>query len=280
MPRIDELLSAAEQQLSESDSARLDAEVLLSYVLGKPRSYLRAWPEVEPGVVAEKDYLQILARRSAGEPVAHLTGEREFWSLSLQVTPDTLVPRPDTELLVSETLKCLPKTGEISIADLGTGSGAVALAIASECQHCHITATDLSTAALAVAQANAKRLGQKNIHFLHSNWCSAFGRKDHFDIIVSNPPYIPANDPHLLSAELACEPQFALASGEDGLDAIRLITHQAKEHLVDGGWLLVEHGYDQGESVRELFHDSGYKDVETYHDLAGHARVCKGRKPA
>jgi len=279
MTRIDELLRSAEQQLNKYDSARLDAEVLLAYVLGKPRSYLRAWPEAEPRQEAIKSFQQLLARRVSGEPVAHLTGEREFWSLSFQVTPDTLVPRPDTELLVSETLACLPATGSVHIADLGTGSGAIAIALASECPQCQITATDLSTAALAVAQINAQQLGLKHIHFLHSNWCSALGRKDYFDIIVSNPPYIPENDPHLTSDELNCEPRFALASGEDGLDALRLITHQAWQHLLPGGWLLVEHGYDQGKAVRELFQVAGYEEIKTCQDLSGHDRVCKGRKP-
>lgn len=280
MRRIDELLRAAEQQLADFDSARLDAEVLLAWVLGKPRSYLRAWPEVELDSHAIKEYLQLLARRCAGEPISHLTGEREFWSLSLQVSPDTLIPRPDTELLVAEALTCLPDSDHVRIADLGTGSGAVAIALASECPRCQVIATDLSTAALALAQANAKRLKQPQIHFLHSNWCSAFARSDRFDVIVSNPPYIPTNDPHLRSAELAFEPQFALTSGEDGLDAIRLITAQAADHLVPSGWLLVEHGYDQGEAVRQLFIDNGYETVTTCQDLAGHDRVCRGQKPA
>jgi len=279
MRRIDELLKAAEQQLADFDSARLDAEVLLAYVLGKPRSYLRAWPEVELDTHTIKEYLQLLARRSAGEPVSHLTGQREFWSLPLQVTPDTLIPRPDTELLVAEALTCLPDADTVRIADLGTGSGAIAIALASECPRCQVTAIDLSTAALAVAQANAKRLKQPQIRFLHSSWCSALARTDRFDVIISNPPYIPANDPHLKTAELACEPQFALASGEDGLDAIRLITAQAAEHLIPGGWLLVEHGYDQGKAVRQLFLENGYEAVTTCQDLAGHDRVCRGRKP-
>ncbi|MCK4742930.1 MAG: peptide chain release factor N(5)-glutamine methyltransferase [Sulfuriflexus sp.] len=279
MQRIDELLDAAKAQLANSESAQLDAEVLLAHVLGKQRSYLRAYPEIKPEQEAAQAYSRLLARREAGEPVAHLTGEREFWSLNLQVTPDTLIPRPDTELLVETALQRLSeiRNKPIQLADLGTGSGAIALALASECSQCEITATDLSTAALAVAKDNSDRLEINNIEFIHSNWCSAFADDTHFDMIISNPPYIPNNDPHMQAAELKCEPEFALTSGNDGLDALRSITQQAQHFLKPNGWLLVEHGYDQAEAVRTLFRENGYQDIETKQDLGGNDRVCLGQ---
>lgn len=279
MQRIDQLLSAAKKQLTNSDTAKLDAEVLLAHVLGKQRSYFYAYPEIKPDQQAVQAYSRLLARRAAGEPVAHLTGKREFWSLNIKVTSDTLVPRADTELLVETVLQHLPKieSDSIRLADLGTGSGAIALALASECPQCEIIATDLSTAALAVAKTNANQLQLNNIEFIHSNWCSAFAKNECFDMIISNPPYIPSNDPHMQAAELKCEPEFALASGEDGLDALRLITAQAQQFLKPKAWLLVEHGYDQAEAVRNLFKKNGYQNIETKQDLGGNDRVCLGQ---
>jgi len=279
MQRIDDLLKDAETLLVTSASPRLDAEILLAFVLNKQRSYLRAYPELKLDTNAVHEFSRLIARRAAGEPVAYLTGERDFWSLTLKVTPDTLIPRPDTELLVETALACFSQinSATIKVADLGTGSGAIALALASECASCQITATDLSVAALAVAKANASKYQFSNIEFVHSNWCSAFAPQQRFDMIVSNPPYIRNNDPHMQSSELACEPEFALTSGDDGLDAIRQITEQAKEFLTDGGWLLVEHGYDQANAVKQLFLDHGYLDVETKQDLAGHDRICAGK---
>jgi len=280
MPCIDVLLEDAKAQLASSDSPELDAEILLGFVIDKPRSYLRAYPEFEPAQQAIQEYSRLLARRAAGEPVAYLTGERNFWTLTLDVTTDTLIPRPDTELLVESTLECLPniKTSPVKIADLGTGSGAIALSLASECPDCQITATDLSVAALEVAKANAAKHQLRNVEFIHSNWCSAFAQHQRFDIIVSNPPYIPSNDPHMQAAELCCEPEFALISGTDGLDAIREITGRAGAFLISGGYLLIEHGYDQGEAVRELFFDNGFQQVKTKQDLGGNDRVCIGIK--
>ena len=281
MQRIDELLNAAKSQLINSDTAQLDAEILLALVLDKQRSYLRAYPEEKLDQDALQKYSQLIARRAAGEPVAHLTGTREFWSMNLHVTPDTLVPRPDTELLVETALQYLGeiKSMPIRLADLGTGSGAIALAIASDCQQCDIIATDLSTAALAVAKHNAAQLQLDNIEFIHSNWCSAFADNECFDMLVSNPPYIAQDDPHMHTAELKCEPEFALTSGKDGLDALRSITKQAPHFLKKGGWLLVEHGYDQAEAVRNLFHKNGFINVETKQDLGQNDRVCLGQWP-
>lgn len=273
MARIDTLLEEAARQFTGSDSPRLDAEVLLSHVLHKPRSYLRAFAELEPGAEIEQAFALLVARRAAGEPVAHLTGEREFWSLPLQVTADTLIPRPDTELLVEQALEHIPEDADWHIADLGTGSGAIALAIASERPRCQIVACDLSTAALAVAQANAQRLKLNNIEFRHSDWCSALAEDEKFEMIVSNPPYIRAADPHLEQGDVRFESRLALVSGEDGLDAIRLILEQSKQHLLKGGWLLIEHGYDQGRSMRELFDSTGYLDAKTLQDSGQNDRL-------
>jgi len=181
--------------------------------------------------------------------------------------------------LVEAVLQRLAKieNDSIKLADLGTGSGAIALAVASECPQCDITATDLSTAALAIAKNNATQLQLNNIKFIHSNWCSAFADDERFDIIISNPPYIPLNDPHMQAAELKCEPEFALTSGEDGLDALRCIIQQTQHFLVSGGWLLVEHGYDQGKAVHDLFRENGYQHIETKQDLGGNDRVCLGQ---
>lgn len=273
MARIDTLLEEAARQFTDSDSPRLDAEVLLTHALHKPRSYLRAFAEVDVDAEIEQAFALLVARRAAGEPVAHLTGQREFWSLPLQVTADTLIPRPDTELLVEQALEHIPANADWRIADLGTGSGAIALAIASERPRCHIVACDLSTAALAVAQANAQRLKLNNIEFRHSDWCSALAENEQFEMIVSNPPYIRAADPHLEQGDVRFESRLALVSGEDGLDAIRLILEQAKQHLLSSGWLLLEHGYDQGPQLRELFSEAGYADPKTLQDSGQNDRL-------
>lgn len=279
MARIDTLLDEASRQFTGSDSPRLDAEVLLAHALGKPRSYLRAFAEHEVEAGAERAFSLLVARRAAGEPVAHLTGQREFWSLPLQVTADTLIPRPDTELLVEQALEHIPADANWRIADLGTGSGAIALAIASERPRCHIVASDLSTAALAVARANAQRLGLDNIEFRHSDWCSALAGDAPFEMIVSNPPYIRAADPHLEQGDVRFESRLALVSGADGLDAIRQILAQAATHLVSGGWLLIEHGYDQGPTLRELLTAAGYAGAETLQDTSQNDRLSLARRP-
>ena len=271
--RIDALLSDAVQQLSGSDSAQLDAEILLAHAINKPRSYLRAYPEVEPATEAEKAFSLLLARRLAGEPVAHLTGRREFWSLPLAISADTLIPRPETELLVEQALLQIPVDADWHIADLGTGSGAIALAIARERPRCQLLACDLSTAALGMAQSNAERLGITNITFRHCNWCSAFADDEVFNMIVSNPPYIAAADRHLSEGDVRFEPPLALVSGIDGLDAIRLIAAQADRHLAKSGRLLIEHGYDQGDAVRQILERHGYRHIQTLRDYNDRERL-------
>lgn len=279
MARIETLLEDAIQQFVDSDSPRLDAEILLAHALHKPRSYLRAFAEVEVDAESEQAFLLLVARRVAGEPVAHLTGEREFWSLPLQVSADTLIPRPDTELLVEQALERIPTDANWHIADLGTGSGAIALAIASERPRCHIVACDISTAALAVAQANAQQLKLNNVEFRHSDWCSALADDEQFKMIVTNPPYIPAADPHLQQGDVRFESRLALVSGEDGLDAIRLILDQCKQHLISSGWLLIEHGYDQGPQLRELFTAAGYTSPKTLQDNGQNDRLSLAQLP-
>jgi len=221
---------------------------------------------------------ELIERRRKGEPVAYLTGRREFWSLELTVTPDVLIPRPETELLVEQALVRIPPDATRRIADLGTGSGAIALAIASERPHCRVTATDASPAALAVARGNARRLGIGNVEFREGEWFAPLAGLT-FDLIVSNPPYIATADPHLMQGDVRFEPRAALVSGGDGLDAIRLIAVQASAHLQHGGWLLLEHGYDQAAAVRAILGTNGLTDITSVADLAGHARVTAGRRP-
>lgn len=271
------LLEHAAQQLTGA-SARLDAEVLLAHVLERPRSYLFAWPERQPDAAQQQRFAALLARRQHGEPVAYLTGQREFWSLPLEVTRDTLIPRPETETLVALALQAIPPDAALLVADLGTGSGAIALALASERPRCHIVATDRSLAALSVAQRNAERLQLHNIEFMHGDWFAALGAR-RFDLVVSNPPYIAMNDPHLDSGDVRFEPRTALAAGSTGLDALRQISQQARAHLCNHGHLLLEHGYDQGPAVCALLREAGYSEVQDHPDTAGLDRVASGRYP-
>lgn len=258
-----------------SQSARLDAELLLCHVLGKGRSYLYTWPEYALDGDEEQRFQSLLQRRLAGEPMAHILGRREFWSLELQVSPATLIPRSETELLVEQALQRIPTGVRWSIADLGTGSGAIALALASERPLCRVVAVDASAEALAVAHKNASLLDLHNVEFLHGNWfepCAGMS----FNLIVSNPPYIPESDPHLLQGDVRFEPLNALASGADGLDDIRRLIALVPAHLQDGGWFLFEHGYDQGQAVLELLQGGGFEQVVQYQDLQGHPRVSGG----
>jgi release factor glutamine methyltransferase len=275
---IQHALSAAVRLESNSDTPRLDAELLLCHVLGVNRTYLYTWPERQLSDAQQQAYEALLARRAAGEPVAHILGRREFWSLELAVTADTLIPRPETELLVEAALARIPTDAEWRIADLGTGSGAIALAIASERPNCHISAVERSEKALAVARENAGRLGIRNVEFLQGSWFEPLaGRR--FQLIVSNPPYIPQQDPHLRRGDVRYEPLSALAAGDDGLGDIRQLVAGAPHHLLAPGWLLLEHGYDQGQAVVSLMRREGYREVADLSDLQGHGRVAVGRCP-
>jgi release factor glutamine methyltransferase len=269
--RIDAALRQARDRLDA-----VDAELLLAHVLGKSRSWLFAHGDDVLDAAAEEEFLALRERRVAGEPVAYLTGRRGFWRFDLQVTPDTLVPRPETELLVELALARMPANQPLRVADLGTGSGAIALALAFERPHAHVVATDASTAALAIAEANARELKLANIEFRHGEWCEPL-HGERFDLVASNPPFIADDDPHL--AALRHEPRTALASGTDGLDDIRHIVAQAPPHLTPHGWLLLEHGHDQGAAVRALLQHAGFIDVDTVVDLERRDRVTLGRRP-
>ena len=275
----DILREAAKQLTTTSESARADAEILLAHCLQKSRTWLMTWPEklVEPEVEAK--FQQLLAERIRGVPIAHLTGQREFWTLNLKVTADTLIPRPETELLVETALFLLEeRTSPLSsaILDLGTGTGAIALSLASERPDSNITACDFSAAALAVAIENANTHQLHNVSFIQSDWFSNLPPQ-RFEVIVSNPPYIETNDPHLSQGDVRFEPLTALTAGQDGLDDIRHIVQTAPHWLVNGGWLLLEHGYNQGTAVTTLLQMAGFQQVRCLPDLAGNDRVSLGQ---
>jgi len=275
----------------DSSTARIEVQCLLQQVLNVTRSYLFAHPERSLNEAETASYQVLLQRRLNGEPIAYIQGEREFFGLNFRVTPATLIPRPDTELLVELVLKHIPilsshllplprgegwGEGALSILDMGTGSGAIALTIAHHRPKAEVWACDASASALAVAKENAQRLNISNVHFIESNWFSAL-REQHFDIIVSNPPYIAADDLHLSQGDVRFEPLTALASGVDGLDDIRQIIKQAGTHLVSKGWLLLEHGYDQAAQVRELLLGADFIEVFSAKDLSGIERCSGGR---
>lgn len=277
----------------DAGSARIEVQCLLQRVLGVARAYLLAHPERVLNAAEEAAYQALFQRRLNGEPVAYLLGEREFFGLDIAVTSATLIPRPETELLVELAIEKLsppsppsplPLAGEggrqagrgLRVLDMGTGSGAIALAIARQRPEAAVWACDASVAALDVARGNARRLGVANVHFVESDWFSALtGQR--FDLIVANPPYIAAADPHLAQGDVRFEPLSALASGVDGLDDIRRIIAQAGAHLEKGGWLLLEHGYDQAERVRELLRASAFAAVFSAKDMAGIERCSGGR---
>ena len=273
---IRQLLEQATRSLN-SDSARLDAEILLSHVLDEARSYLHAWPEKNLPTATQAQFNQLIIRRASGEPVAHLVGRREFWSLPLIVTTDTLIPRPETETLVALALEVIPTDVCLLVADLGTGSGAIALALAHERPRCRIVACDISPAAIEVAQSNARQLGIDNIEFHVGNWCEPLAGEQ-CDVIVSNPPYIPDADPHLDKGDVRFEPRSALVSGPEGLNDLENIAHCAHAHLQPGGWLLMEHGYDQGEAAARLLESTGFCEIADHPDDAGLSRVVTGKR--
>lgn len=257
--------------------AQLSAEILLAHTLNLSRTSLRTWPERALDPDALRTFDAWVARRASGEPIAYLTGTREFWSLDLHVTPATLIPRAETERLVERALACLPVNAECRVADLGTGTGAIALAIARERPRCHVVAIDVSGDAVTVARENTARLGCANVEIRLGDWYGAIAREQ-FDVIVSNPPYIAVDDPHLGRGDLRFEPRCALTCGADALRDLRLIIGDAPTHLVEGGVLLVEHGYDQRDAVCELFRATGFRDIEVFDDYAGLPRGVSGRR--
>ncbi|MBM7060184.1 peptide chain release factor N(5)-glutamine methyltransferase [Pseudomonas sp. UL073] len=273
MATIQSLLNSA--ALPDSPTARLDAELLLAAALGKPRSYLRTWPEREVDSAVLERFHAALGRRQAGEPVAYILGQQGFWSLELEVSADTLIPRADTELLVETTLELLPAT-PARLLDLGTGTGAIALALASERPAWRLTGVDRVAEAVALAERNRLRLGLGNAEFRLSHWFAALVG-ERYAAIISNPPYIAADDRHLSEGDVRFEPASALVAGRDGLDDIRAIIHDAPQHLEAGGWLLLEHGFEQAGAVRELLERGGFARVASRRDLGGHERISLGQ---
>ncbi|CAI8804948.1 MULTISPECIES: peptide chain release factor N(5)-glutamine methyltransferase [Pseudomonas] len=273
MTIIASLLRGAE--LPDSPTARLDIELLLAAAIGKSRSYLHTWPERIVSSEAALTFADYLQRRRAGEPVAYILGQQGFWNLDLEVAPHTLIPRPETELLVETALQLLPASA-VKLLDLGTGTGAIALALASERPQWQVTAVDRVLEAVALAERNRQRLQLNNVTVRSSHWFDALGG-ERYDLIISNPPYIAAADPHLVAGDVRFEPSSALVSGDDGLDDLRSIVSQAPAHLLPGGWLLLEHGYDQAAAVRELLARHDFEQIESRLDLNGHERITLGR---
>lgn len=271
MARIDSLLREARAQLDDEDT-----RALLAHALARSPAWLYANLHDECDPIAQARFESLVARRVAGEPVAYLTGLRGFWRFDLEVGPATLIPRPDTELLVDRALDVCP--AEARVCDLGTGSGAIALALAFERPRAQVLATDASEAALAIARRNAQRLGLANVEFAMGSWYAPL-QGARFDLLLSNPPYIEEGDPHLSQGDLRFEPVTALASGADGLDAIRELAAGALAHLQPGGWLMIEHGWQQGGAVRSLFESAGLHAVATHLDLEQRERVTVGRAP-
>jgi len=278
MPTIKNLLAHATNTLtSHSDSPLLDAEVLLGFVLGKPRTYLRAWCE---NTVTSQQFIAfeaLIKQRQQGTPIAYLTGTREFWSRDFIVTPDVLIPRPDTELLIELSLKLIPKNEAVKLIDLGTGSGIIAVTLAAERPNAHVIAVDASVAALKVAQHNAQHHQLTNIDFYQSDWFVSVP-KSLFDLVISNPPYIDPDDEHLQQGDVRFEPQSALIADNQGLSDIQIIADKARSYLIPQGHLLIEHGYNQAPQVQAIFNALAYDKVQSYRDLSGQFRVTYGQK--
>ena len=272
---IVDLLASGRRRLDGVELGRLESEVLLAHLLGVTRAWLYANSEAAVDSAREQAFLSLIERRKTGEPVAYLTGDCEFWSLRFKVTPDVLIPRPETELLVEAALGLIPADADWRIADLGTGCGAIAIAIASERPRCDVHATEISRAAIEVAMENERNLAPGRVQFHLGSWLAPLQGK--FNIIVSNPPYVARQDPHLKEGDCRFEPQAALTPGEDGLSAIRQVTGASMDYLDNGGTLILEHGYDQGHGVRQILKDGSYTDVNTVKDLNDLDRVTSGR---
>ena len=274
--RLDAAIANATERLSQvSESPRLDAEILLCRTINMPRSYLFAHPEDELDEVTQERFEEVLQRREDGAPMAYIMGVREFWSHEFAVSPATLVPRPETEILVNLALCEIPREATWRVLDLGTGSGAIAVSIACERPQSEVTAVDVSEEALRVAQENARALAPGNVECLLGDWTSPV-RDRTFDLIVSNPPYVRAGDDAL--AALRHEPQSALVAGDDGLDAVRVLARDCGDILVAGGLLLIEHGFDQRDDVAALLDEHGWTEIQCHDDLAGLPRVTAARR--
>ncbi len=279
MARIDAVVREARAAVAGAGGDSGDADRLMAHVLERNTAWLFAHGDEALDAAASARFHDLLARRVAGEPLAYLTGRRAFWTMELAVSPDTLIPRADTERLVELALARVPPADGVDVLDLGTGSGAIALAIAAERPRARVLATDASRAALAVARANAARLGLHRVTFAHGDWYDAIPVDARFDLIASNPPYIADDDPHLDRGDLRHEPRSALAAGSDGLDDIRTIVTGAGRRLKPGGWLLLEHGWAQGDPVRAHLEAAGFVHVSTERDLEDRDRVTLGQWP-
>lgn len=278
MPSIESTLHEAAQALLQvSESPRLDAEILLSQALGQERSHLRAWPEKRLSLKQQKQFEALLQKRLSGIPIAYLTGHREFWSREFEVNPDVLIPRPDTELLIELALELIPENTTYKLIDLGAGSGIIGITLAAERPLAKVTATDISLKALATARRNAETHHIGNIVFAESNWFESLPAEAQFNLVISNPPYIDAADPHLNQGDVRYEPQSALVAGRQGLGDIENIADAARKHLLRPGHILIEHGYDQQQQVQRIFKDLNYKHIKTYRDLSGQPRVTYGQ---
>jgi release factor glutamine methyltransferase len=277
MRRIKSVLGEAARILAaSSDSPALDAEILLCLAIGAERSYLRAWPDKEMQPEHEARFWTLIQERQKGTPIAYITGKREFWSRDFYVTPDVLIPRPDTELLIELSLTLINADKPVKIIDLGTGSGIIAITLAAELPHAQVSAADLSLAALRIARLNANKHGINNIQFYQSNWLANVPYTK-FNLIVSNPPYIAEDDSHLSQGDIRFEPQSALCASEQGLSDIKIIANRARDYLEPGGYLLIEHGYNQQHPVQTIFEDFHYDNVQTVTDLSGQPRVTYGQ---
>ncbi len=264
-------------ELVSADAAAGEADILIAHALDRPRSWLFAHSDEHADIADQNEIARLVAARRSGVPIAQLTGKRGFWTFELAVDANTLIPRPETELLVELALARIPNDAALTVADLGTGSGAIAIALGLERPRTCVVATDIHDATLNIANANAAALGASNVEFRSGSWCSALGDMRQLAMIVSNPPYIEDGDSHLLQGDLRFEPRRALASGADGLDAIRSIISDAPIYLNSAGWLLLEHGLMQGETVRELMITRGFGEVSTALDLEQRERVTLGR---
>ena len=278
MATIKQTLALAGKLEGLSDTARLDVAVLLAHALERDKTYLYTWPDRELTAAQQQVFESLLVQRQKGVPIAYLVGEKEFWSLPIKVSSDTLIPRPDTELLVQLGLELFDSDSPRTIADLGTGTGAIALALAHERSRWQVLGADISPQIVALAEQNRVAFQLMNLRFVVSDWCSALP-KQAFDLILGNPPYIAADDPHLLCGDVRFEPKTALVSEEDGLHDIKCIATQAKDHLKLQGFLLLEHGCQQAQAVREILSAAGYSNMKTFQDLAGldRATQCQWR---